>query len=251
MRYAAFFFAVTLLTTVPARADIVFYVNQQNQFDADTSNLVFLGTEDFESSTLGSGEIGRINDPLAPGVANGPMPFGTQAELGLTLQSNTLAGNAAETSPLGNLGLATYSDGFGESPTDQLIANFSNHSLDMLPAPDSKAISFLPIFVDATGNPNLRGNIEVEVYDRNNILVAARTVNDVSFLLTDVEIGIVATGNSTIGRINLYDGSIADWQGVDDVSIYQSSSVPEPSHATALMLCLSGFCVRLRKSKNG
>ncbi len=89
-----------LLATNTAKADIVFYVNDQTGFEAATSGLTLLGTEDFESSTLGSGQIGRIDDPLAPGIANGPMPFGTKANLGLTLQSNTLSGNASVTSPL-------------------------------------------------------------------------------------------------------------------------------------------------------
>ena len=144
------------------------------------------------------------------------------------------------------MGLATYSDGFGSSPTDQLIANFSNHSLDMLFDLDTQAVSFLPVFVDVTGNPNTRGPVEVEVYDLSNNLVGTTVVNDVSFLLTDIEVGVLATGSTTIGRINLYDGSLVDWQGADDISVFRANSVPEPSTITILSLAIGTILVRRR-----
>lgn len=235
-----------------AQADIVFFVNDQTGFNNATNSLTFLGIEDFESSTLTSGQVLGVDDPLAPGVPNGPLPMGTNPAIGLTIQSNTLAGNATTTSPFGVIGLATYADGFGSSPTDQLTTQFMTHSLDLLFEPGTEAVEFLPLFVDGSGNPLLTGPIEIEVYDSTNTFLDSILVSDVSFFLTDKTVGIVATNGMDIGRINLYDGnSVQHWQGVDEISVFRSQAVPEPGSAVVAMVLLSWFGSRRRRNGTG
>lgn len=244
MKRILFAIIITCAPATATLADITFFLNDQTGFRTATNSLHFRGIEDFESSTLTTGEVAGVDDPLAPGIANGPFPMGTNPAIGLTIQSNTLAGNATTTSPFGFNGLATYADGFGSSPTDQLTTQFMSHSLDLLFEMGTQAAEFLPLFVDGTGNPLLTGPIEIEVYDSMNTFLDSIMVPDVSFFLTDKTVGMVATNGMDIGRVNLFDGNSAQhWQGVDDISVF---GVPEPNFRIVGLVVLTWFGSRLR-----
>ena len=103
------------------------------QVTADS--LAFLGKEDFESSTLAPNNILAFADPLSPGVPHNPFPNGTNATMGMTVQSNTLGGNPINPSPAGSTGLATASVGYLGTPSDQVSNNNSNGSFDLIFSP--------------------------------------------------------------------------------------------------------------------
>jgi len=237
-----------LVLNQPASADIIFFVNDNAGFNAATNPMIFLGSEDFESSTLSTGEVAGVNDPLTGGVANGPFASGINSNLGLSIQSNVLAGNATTTAPFGISGLATYADGFGFSPSDQLTTQFMTHSLDLIFDLNTSAVEFSPLFVHGSSNPNLVGPITVDVYDQNNVFLDSLVVPDVSFFLVDKTVGIVANGGDEIGRVNLYDeNNTQHWQGVDDIGAY---SVPEPNLSMVGFIAILSTMLRSPRRNN-
>jgi hypothetical protein len=118
-----------------SNAGIVFFINDQAGFNLQAGSFLFRGSEDFEFSTLLPNEIALVNDPLAPGVANGPFTSGTNPATGLTVQSNTLGGSASTLSPRGANGLVTASAGFLSTPNDQISNNQPGDRFDMIFAP--------------------------------------------------------------------------------------------------------------------
>ena len=176
-----------------------------------------------------------VNDPLVPGVANGPYPTRSNLPTGVTAQSNT-NGNSATPgvadvvvlNPNGLDGLVATSAGFFGTPSDQLSHNFPQHSLDLLfsvPVVEPLvAVELAPLFFDSiTFNQNATGAIFVEVYDPSNIFLGDTIVFNVDYgANTALEfIGIEATGTDDIGRINLSDGNGTFHQaGADNIGVY-------------------------------
>ena len=84
-----------------ASATLAFFMNDPGGFAAAVAANPVLGTEDFESSTLGPLTSQFFDDPLAPGVANASFPAGTNAAMGLTIQSNFCFSGCAALWPRG------------------------------------------------------------------------------------------------------------------------------------------------------
>ena len=226
--------SVLLLSSASASA-LTFFIDDVAGFNAATSGLIFAGIEDFESSTLGPNLATSFLDPLAPGVANGPFPTGTNPATGLTVKSNTLGGMPSITSPGANL--ATASAGFFGTPTDQVSTSNPDASFDMIfGLPNTFAVSFTPLVFDfdASGND---GIAQLRVFDSsNNLIGSLDNIAIAGFTNPTTFIGIVAMPGEDIGRINLFATSDNDiYTGADNISVYLT---PIPA---ALPLLASGL----------
>jgi hypothetical protein len=217
----------TLLAISDARAGVQFFVNDPAGFAAATASLGLLGSEDWSS---GSGDLQTVDDPLLPGVANGPFPNGVNPATGMSVQSNTLGAVGITPSPGGNLAFAPQ--GFaGESgnvqPSDQLSANQNDDGFDMIfghgavAAP--VAVSLSPMFYRTQGTENA-GTIAVRVFDETGTQLGTSSVPNVVDVLEDSFLGIVATDADVIGRINLWAAANAV-AGADNIFVY---AAPEP-----------------------
>ncbi len=229
-------------------AGLIFHATP-GAFNTAVAGLNFLGTEDFESSTLAPNNILSFDDSLQPGVSSSPVnifPTGTNPAIGMTVQSNAQGGMPNVPSPQGVNGLSSASAGYFSTPDDQLSANFEEHSLDLIfnsPVPEPiLAVGLVPLFFDSiTFDTAALGNITVRVFDTANALLGSTTVSGVDYVNELAFVGIEATGGDDIGRINLWDGSQDHWQGVDDIEVYAAQpavSVPEPG---VLMLMAVGI----------
>jgi PEP-CTERM motif len=229
---AIFCTVILMLVARESCAQVTFFVNDQAGFNAAASAFNFAGTEDWETSILTPNSLTTFDDPLAPGIANGPFPTGSLTAPGVTAQSNTLAGAATSTSPRGAFGLATASAGFLGTPSDQVSPN-QNDSFDLLINPAggfSGAVGLNPLYFDfsaasSTSNP---GSVVVSVYDVNNLLVGTQAMNNVDFSASSF-LGIVSAGGTNIRRINLWGSTnpANSTAGADNIAVF-SSAVPEP-----------------------
>lgn len=239
--------------TPAVHAGVIFYLNNPAGFNTAASAFTFKGTENWEESTLAAGNIANFNDPLAPGVANGPFPTGTIAAAGVTAQSNTLGSAAATLSPRGVGGLATASVGYVGTPSDQVSPNSPNDSFDLIINPSgnySGAVGLNPLFFDfgATSSTSTPGTVVVKVYDQTNALLGSQTVNGVDYSATAF-LGMVTTGGSNIRRVNLWasTNTANSTAGADNIAVY--GALPEPS-STMLMLGagMAGLLQRRRRT---
>ncbi len=242
--------AVAVLPLASASAAVVFFPNNPAGFNAAIAGRPLLGTENWEQSNLAAGNLMFLNDPLSPGVANGPFTTGTGTGAGVTAQSNTGGANSSALSPLGVAGLATASAGFAGTPSDQLSPNNWNQSFDLIfnaVGGPAGAVSLIGLYFDAAASSSTStpGSLLISVYDLSNVLLGTQTLTGVDYSQTDY-IGIQATGTSRIGRINLYasTNSANSTAGADDISVY--SAVPEPSSAAYFGLLLLSSLRRRR-----
>jgi hypothetical protein len=180
-----------------------------------------VGVEDFESSTLAPGSVVTVDDPLSPGVANGPFPNGTFAASGLTIQSNSLTGWPTPLSPGGNL--AATSIGYNGATSDQVRTHTIDHTLDLIFAePGTYGVSFTPIVYDNALAPQ-GGQIQFSVYDKSGTWLGAvtatfGTANGV-FAISGCDPGPPTCQD--IGRINMYLNFPGErYVGVDNVKVY-------------------------------
>ena len=236
-------------------AAVAFFVDNPSGFNSQitSSGLIFLGTENWESSTLAPNTSTGLNDPLAPGVANAPFPTGTNTAIGLMAQSNTLGGAAITLSPRGVNALSTASVGFFGTPSDQVSANVPGDSFDLIfnlgGGNPVAAVSLSPLFFDivnATSSTSHPGTVFITVYDPTNAVLGTQTLTNVDYSQSDF-LGIVATGGSDIRRVNLYAGPAASSfvAGADSINVY---GVPEPSVAALMGLCGVALAARRRRT---
>ena len=242
-------------TAIPASAGVVFHATTA-AFATATGGFANLGTEDFESSTLAPNSIVTFDDPLAPGIANGVFPAGTNPAIGMTVQSNTLGGSATVASPNGIGGLATASAGLAGTPDDQVSTDKQRDSFDMIfvsPVVEPiVAVGFKPLYFDS-GSATVRGNITVQVFSTANVLLGSTVVAGVDYQNEVAFLGIVATGADDIGRINLWDGNdLLHWQGADDIAVFAAAptnGTPEPASLLLAGLALAQFGWARRRAR--
>jgi hypothetical protein len=254
--------AMILVFAGQASAGIIFY-NTQATFDAATglAGLTLLGMEDFESSTLAPGAIQDFDDPLAPGVANGPFPTGTNPATRMTVQSNT-SPDGFTVAPRGVTGLVTAAVGFEGAPDDQIGNNQEPDSLDLifasLAAAPITAVDLVPMFVDSLVTAAL-GDIQVQVFDIANTLLGSVLVTDITYANKLGYLGIIATAGDAVSRINLVDvefNSVTQhYAAVDDIRVYADlgtgpgPDVPTPGTLALIGLGLASLgCSRRRKA---
>jgi len=226
-------FAALLCLAQSSSAAIVFYVNDAAGFGTATASFNLAGTESFEGSSLASGSITTLDDPLVPNVANGPFPSGTLPSAGVSVRSNTLGGNPTSLSPRGASGLATASVGYLGSPSDQVSNNTEADSFDLTFAPSNgqfvRAVGIAPLYFDssATTSTSHSGSLQIRVYAADQTtLLGTQTITGVDFSGSSF-IGVVSSGGDVIGRINIWDLSASShWQGADDVTVRTTVLLP-------------------------
>lgn len=224
----------------------------QGSFNAAVSGYVFMGLENWDSG-VGSGTV-PFNDSLLPGVANGPMPFGTNASMGITVQSNTLGNNPTATSPGGANGLAFYSGGSTSvggfiHPSNQGGSNLPGSSFDIILSTVGglvpKGIDLTPIYMRglSTNNFNI---LNVRVYDSNNVFLGSISPSNVQDSQEGRYLGFDVTGSTTIGRINIaVDHSNQDMAGADNIRVF--GTVPEPASVLTMAIGLAALARRRRR----
>ena len=231
-----------------AHAGVTFFVNNSAGFTAAATGLTFKGTEAWEESTLAGGNIALVSDSLVPGVANSVFTTGSLTTVGITAQSNTLGSAAATLSPRGASGLATASLGYVGTPSDQLSPNSPNDSFDLIMS-SGGAVSLNPTYYDftATGPTDKLGTVVIKVYDTSNVLLGTQTMNNVGYNEVPF-LGMVATGGSQIGRINLWGltNPTNSTAGADNISVF----IPEPSSAVFVLFSgVVGLLFQKQRSK--
>jgi hypothetical protein len=211
----------------PVPQEFTIFINDEDGFNAAVGSaaLVVRGTENFETSTVASGQSALVNDPLSPGSANGPFPNGTNPSAGVTIQSNTGGGSAGSLMPRGGLSLFTWAAGYFSAPNDQLVNAVNFDSIDLLFFSASPAVSLTPLFIGPPGGEGTAGTVIVTVYDQFNAVLGSASIAGVNFQ-SPAFVGVVAGPGATIGRINLWGGgATGTGQGADDIVVY-TSAVP-------------------------
>ena len=256
MKKALFGFGVlaTMALTPFAQASITFYTSQAT-FNTAASAYTFLGLENWNSG-VGAGII-SFNDSLLPGVANGPMPVGTNAAMGMTVQSNTLGDAPTTLSPTGANGLVYGAAGIAGvsgnlQPSKQVSSNNAGRSFDMsfttVGGSSPKAIDLTPMYYRLFGTGNT-ASLNVRVYDISNALIGTASVSNVADALENAYLGLEVTGATTIGRVNVaVSGTITDVSGADNIRLFGSNPVPEP--ATFAVLGLGALALVRRRRSN-
>lgn len=228
----------------------------QGSFDAAVTSggYSLMGIEKWDSG-VGTGII-AFNDPLAPGVANGPFATGTQTSMGMTVQSNTLGDSPVNLSPAGNGGLAFASAGTAGvsgnlQASNQVSANLPGNSFDLrfttVGGIAPKAVDLSPMFYRVLSTNNA-GALNVRVYDTSNVLIGSLGLLNVGDVLENRYAGFEVTGSTTLGRVNIaVDHSTLDVAGADNIRLYGANPVPEP--ATLSMLGLGALALLKRRRK--
>jgi hypothetical protein len=219
MSRAAFFSAALLsaalvgLAALPSSAGVMFFENNQAGFNTAVADYTYLGTEDFEESTLSDGASVSFAGPLSQTSTTPPYDDGI--ELPIVVSVNGAGDLAAfkndqtvvSTVVLANTGSATLDWNFQTS--DHIVA-----------------VGLNPVTFSGSGVTHLS---TIRVYDTSDQLLDMRTMD--SDDAGSTYLGILATGSSRIGRINFQGLSSTGSnrsEGGDNAALY-SWPVPEPS----------------------
>lgn len=221
---------MVLFCAVPAQAGVIFYENDMAGFNTAVASYTYLGTEDFEESTLLDGESVAFLGPLSQTSTTSPYPNGILQPIVVTPSSDDLAA-LNDTSSIVSTAVVAHA----AAATLDWTFNASDHIV---------AVGLNPI--TTSGNNTTKKNT-VSVFDTSGALLDSRTVdsNDAgSFYL-----GIVATGVSRIGRINFHGASSTGaetGEGGDNAALY-SSPIPEPASLVLAGLAMMGLAVFTRR----
>ena len=240
--------------SLPSTAGVIFFDNSL-QFNLATAGMNAMSTEGWENGANTPGLI-SFDDPIQPGVANGPFVSGSAA--GIRVQSNTLGAAATTTSPTGAFGLVYGIAGsLGVSgnaqPSKQVSSNFPGNSFDIILTPVNGntplAIDLTPTFYRVAGASN-SATLTITVYNTNNTLLGSITVDNVVDALETAYLGIAATGADSLGRINIW-ANVNDVTGADSLRVFgTNTSTPEPSTILMSAAGLAGlFLLKRRATK--
>lgn len=221
-----------LATTSPAQAGLLFFLDE-GAFNAALADAgkVLKGTEDFPWFAKPNSVQG-VDDPV-----NGSTGFdgwyspGTLMD-NISYQSNIGGADSSQENP--GSGVALFTEGFLGATSNGLLADTFVNGLDLISGDHTAYGLSLVTFLGGAG-------VNINVYDSNNVLVG--NMDGVSAPIAGGGfLGILATGGTTIGRINVFDpGDGAE--GFYGVSAYQA--IPAPG-ALAL-LGLAGIAGRRRR----
>ena len=228
-----------LIMALPAmaQAQLTFFAdpNSFTDFNPSQGYISTIGPETFEENTLGTSEETWPNDPLTYGVPNDGFPTGLDHNL--TIQSNTLGGNASQASPRGTAGLYAMGLGIGYGEvSDIVVADISNDSFDIiLPAVGA----FRSLYFDALSIYS--DPVQIQVYDQNNTLLGQANNMPASAAGNFVGLGLDLASADTIGRVNIFAPGV-DWEGADNIEVY---AIPEPG--TLSLLTIVGLALLRRR----
>ncbi len=236
--------SAAFIGATPAQADIIFFTDQA-AFDAALADAgkVSKGFEDFPwlappNSVSGGGIVVLDTNSDIPGFVTP----GTLID-NLTWQSNSGGEDSSQVTPDAS-DIALFTAPFAGLPFNGLLANLPDHSFDILsgpPAGDSHtALGMTPFAIFGAFT-----TVRVNVYDLLNNLVGS--INNVPAPLDGSGfLGILATGETTIGRVNLWDGSAVDgFQGIYNITAY----VPIPTPGALALLGVAGLVSRRRRRR--
>jgi hypothetical protein len=202
---------------------VVFYDNDVASFSEAVASFTFIGTEDFEESTLGNNMSQAFAGPLTQSSTTSPYPNGIMQPIEVSASFGNLAAvndtaNLLTTAVLSNSGAAVLDWGF--RTLDHIVA-----------------VGLNPIASSGSAD---RLNT-VSVFDTNDNPLGSITVN--SNGLGSYHLGILATGVSRIGRIN-FEGTTLNGdptpEGGDNADLY-SLLIPEPASGSLALMAALGM----------
>ncbi len=221
-----------LVTASPAQADLLFFTNQ-DEFNAALANAgkILKGTEDFPWFAANNAVVG-VDDPVN-GFNSWPgwYDVGTLMD-NLSYQSNTGGADSSQEAPAGAAGIALFTQDFVGAVHNGLVTNTFVNGFDIISGDHTAYGLNVVTLLGGT-------SVNVNVYDTSNALVG--TMNGVSAPVSGGFLGILATGNTSIGRINLFDPD----NGAEGLYGVDAYLIPAPG-ALAL-LGLAGLVARRRR----
>ncbi len=217
-----------LVMPASALADIVFYTDPVAfEMAATNEGYVPFEFEDFEESTLSGGEM-AFDDPLCPGVGNGPFPSGLTGVSDMCVQSNASGEFAPTANPRGTDGLRTYTAGHNGATSDVVLSNVNSDSTDLIfdIGAEKHGVGFN--MLDFAGGAGLY----IEVYGPGDTLLGEGGNFEADHTGSHF-LGIVGTEEELIQRINIYS-IFWGYEGADNIQTW----VPEPSSLVLLAFSL-------------
>jgi len=198
----------------PVVTGVLEWYTNQADFEAAAAarGKVNKAVETFEESTQQPNGNGSLNDPLSPGVPNGPFPNGLEGAPNLRVQSNLSGGNPVTPNPRGVDGLVNLSAGFGGAVSDLVMPNFFADSLDLQFSGGNKTAVGGNTVEYTNGGPL---GVDIRVYDTSNAYLGQMHFS--SNIQGTFFAGVIS--DVPIGRINVYSPNNAG-EGLDNIQLW-------------------------------
>jgi hypothetical protein len=225
-----------------AFADVYIFLDEGAFIDFNMSTgKVMKALETFDYVPVNGVEV--MDDPLGPGIPNGPFPLGLQESDNLWIQSNTLGVNAPVPAPAGVGALVAIQGGlFGPNiPNSNVVgANTFVNSTDLLFDPNHTGVGFDMIAPSAGGGGP--GTIfHISVFDKNNVEIAREQVA----WTNEYKHFFGVWSSDTISRINV----AADLGGAGVGELLDNIQMWIPSPGALALLGIAGlFGTRRRRA---